>query len=343
LRRRNTGARRPLAPAAGIAIGAPKNTFLVEKNLFAGLMLRETNREEPMKPFNPKTVELGYVALGSTDPTRTIEHYRDILGLRETGREDGATYLSVAGAHHDIVITGTDEKTFVHQGYRLRSDIELSDLVRDLGDAGFEAGVKTDSQPGIARLVEMVGPGGVTFQFFNEMDRHLPAAPIGIAPLRLGHIAIITPEAPRLFRFYEEVLGFHYTDDIGKLAFFGTCNRDHHVINIVGLPESRVHHIAFELRDNAEHVRASDILLRNDLPTLWGPSRHGAGHNVAAYHHDPDKLMVELYTQMDVYVPALGQHEPRPWHDTVPMEPKSWPVDLMTVWGTEFGFDLVAE
>lgn len=204
----------------------------------------------------------------------------------------------------------------------------------------FAGDVKSDSQPGISRLVETIGPGGVKFQFYKEMDRHLPAPPVGVAPLRLGHIVILSPEALDLFKFYREVLGFHYTDDIGKLAFFGTCNRDHHVINVVGLPESRIHHIAFELRDNGEHVRAADVLFRNDNPTIWGPSRHGAGHNVAAYHFDPDQVMIELYTQMDVYVPAIGHFEPRPWHEEYPMAPKSWPLEKMTVWDTEFGFNL---
>ncbi|WP_407495754.1 VOC family protein [Pseudooceanicola sp. MF1-13] len=293
-----------------------------------------------MKPFNPKTVELGYVALGSSDPAKQVAHYRDVLGLKETGSEDGTTYLSVNGAHHDIVLTKTTEKSFVHQGYQLRGDIELNEMAKTLEDAGFKAEIKSDSQPGVAKLVECIAPGGVTFQFYKEIDRKLPTPPVGVAPLRLGHLAIITPEREALFKFYEEVLGFHYTDDIGELAFFMTCNRDHHVVNVLGLPESRIHHIAFELRDNGEHVRAADILSRNGTDTLWGPSRHGAGHNVAAYHHDPDRVMIELYTQMDVYIPALGHFEPRDWHEEYPMVPKSWPLEKMTVWETPFGFNL---
>lgn len=294
-----------------------------------------------MAEFNPKTVGLGYVALGSTDPARAVAHYRDVLGLTETGSEGGATYLSLCGAHHDIVVTRASEKSFVHQGYQLRADIELAAFAKELGAAGFAAQIKSDSQPGVAKLVEIDGPGGVTFQFYKEMERSVaPATPAGIAPLRLGHVAIISPEAAKLFAFYRDVLGFHYTDDIAELAFFLTCNRDHHVVNLVGLPDSRVHHIAFELRDGSDQVRAADILARNGAPTLWGPSRHGAGHNLAGYHHDPDKVMIELYTQMDVYLPALGQHEPRPWHEDYPMVPKSWPLEKMSVWATEFNFNI---
>lgn len=293
------------------------------------------------RPFNPKTVELGYITLGAPDPARTVAHYRDVLGLRETETGDGATYLSVDGAHHNIVVQKADEKAFVHQGYQLRPDIPMEQMVADLKAAGLDAEIKTDSQPGVAKLAECIAPGGVVFQFYHEIRTEAPpAGTAGISPLRLGHLAILSPEADKLRAFYQDVLGFHYTDDIAELAYFYTCNRDHHVVNVVGIPESRIHHIAFELRDGSDHMRAADLLWRANTPVLWGPSRHGAGHNLADYHYDPDKVMIEFYTEMDVYIPAMGLHEPRPWHDVYPMVPKSWGMEDMTIWYTEFGFNL---
>jgi hypothetical protein len=112
------------------------------------------------------------------------------------------------------------------------------------------------------------------------------------------------------------------------------------VINIVKAPESRVHHIAFELRDNSCHAIAADALRKAGLTLLWGPSRHTAGHNVASYHHDPDKVMIEFYTEMDTFIPELGLCEPRPWHEDLPMKPRSWKVNEVNAWGAEFGFNL---
>ncbi len=74
---------------------------------------------------------------------------------------------------------------------------------------------------------------------------------------------------------------------------------------------------------------------------LWGPARHTAGHNVASYHHDPDNVMVELYTEMDTFIPELEMCEPRPWHEHFPMKPRSWEVTEITAWGAEFSFNLV--
>ena len=105
-------------------------------------------------------------------------------------------------------------------------------------------------------------------------------------------------------------------------------------------PASRVHHIAFELRDSSCHVIAADALRVAGVNLLWGPSRHTAGHNVASYHHDPDKVMVEFYTEMDAFVPELGMSEPRPWHEHFPMKPRSWGPTELNAWGADFAFNL---
>jgi len=55
-----------------------------------------------------------------------------------------------------------------------------------------------------------------------------------------------------------------------------------------------------------------DSLRSAGINQLWGPSRHTAGHNIAGYHYDPDRVIVELYTEMDQFIPELGFHEPRP-------------------------------
>ena len=63
-------------------------------------------------------------------------------------------------------------------------------------------------------------------------------------------------------------------------------------------------------------------------------------HNLAGYHHDPDNVLVELYTEMDVFIPELGLHEPRPWHEHFPMKPKSWGFEELNAWGSDFTFNL---
>ncbi len=86
-----------------------------------------------------------------------------------------------------------------------------------------------------------------------------------------------------------------------------------------------MHHIAFQLRDWAQVQHACDHLGRHHIPLLWGPGRHGAGHNIFTYHHDPDQQIVELFTELDMMLDEdLGYFEPRPWHEDFPQRPKVW-------------------
>ena len=71
--------------------------------------------------------------------------------------------------------------------------------------------------------------------------------------------------------------------------------------------------------------KACDHLLRHHIPLLWRPGRHGAGHNIFTYHHDPDEQIVELFTELDIMLDEdLGYFEPRPWHEDFPQRPKVW-------------------
>lgn len=290
----------------------------------------------------PKVFQLGYVALGVNDFAKTRDYYTQTLGTTEIAKEgDGTTYLSAGYQHHDIVLRPTSEKALLHLGYQLNPDTDLKEFAEGVRAFGLPAESKSDSQPGVAELIEVEGPGGNIMQFYGAIETPAPGyKDSGISPLRLGHVAVISPEAKKLIAFYRDFLGFWETDWIGDVANFLTCNYEHHVVNILDAPESRVHHIAFQLHESAHHTRAADCLRTHGIETEWGPSRHTAGHNLAAYHFDPEKTLIELYTDMDVYVPELGICQQRPWHEHFPMKPKHWGLEELSSWGVEFQFDL---
>jgi catechol 2,3-dioxygenase-like lactoylglutathione lyase family enzyme len=299
--------------------------------------------EEAMqRKFDPRVFQLGYVALSTADIERASEHYLEAIGLTQTAKgDDGSVFLSVGYDHHNIVLTPASGKALLCIGFQLKPGIAIAEFAREARALGLAAAIKTDSQPGVPELVEVEGPGGNSFQFYGAMEAPAPGfKKTAVAPLRLGHVAVVSPDGEKLVKFYQEFLGFWYTDDIQGIATFLTCNRDHHVVNIVSAPESRLHHIAFELKDTSYHVVAADNLRAAGINQLWGPSRHTAGHNIAGYHHDPDKVLVELYTEMDQFIPELGFHEPRPWHEHLPMRPKTWKLTELNAWGAEFSFNL---
>ena len=80
-----------------------------------------------------------------------------------------------------------------------------------------------------------------------------------------------------------------------------------------------------------------------NIRILWGPVRHGPGHNVATYHRNPDEHTVELYIELDqLKDEELGYFDPRPWHQEFPLYPKTHgPETLRNYWG--FGSERVVQ
>ena len=92
--------------------------------------------------------------------------------------------------------------------------------------------------------------------------------------------------------------------------------------------------MAFELRDASHMQQACDLLGRRKIPLLWGPVRHGPGHNIATYHRNPDGYLIELFYDMDRMADEeLGYFEPRPWHRDRPQRPKTWIGLPRDIWG----------
>ncbi|MFT2214514.1 VOC family protein [Rhizobium giardinii] len=294
------------------------------------------------KQFAPRVFQLGYVALETPDIPRAKDHYAETIGMTETATgHDGESYLSIGYEHHNIVLRQAKQKAMGHLGFQLNPGTDLKELVSELGAFGLSAQIKSDSQPGIRELVEVEPVPGTTLQLYTDIDAPAPGFKrTGVSPLRLGHVAVISPEGPKLKTFFMDFLGFWFTDTIAGISNFITCNREHHVVNVVSMPDNRVHHIAFQLKGNASHAMACDLLAERGLPVKWGPTRHTAGHNIAGYHYDPDQVLIELYTDMDVFIPELNMCEARPWHGHFPMAPREWKLTELAAWETEFAFSL---
>jgi hypothetical protein len=83
-------------------------------------------------------------------------------------------------------------------------------------------------------------------------------------------------------------------------------------VNFLTGKKTQMHHIAFEVKDFAQIQNACELFGQKSIPIIWGPLRHGPGHNVSTYHHNPDKHVVEFYIELDqMKDEELGYFEPR--------------------------------
>ena len=213
---------------------------------------------------------------------------------------------------------------------------EPAGVIRRLESHGLPAELRTDDQPGIGRLVRTINPDGVAIDLFSEFQfGDIPPGGRGIDPHKLSHVAALCPDIGKTMSFYTDVLGFRFSDAIGDVFYFLRCGSDHHTINLLAGDRAALQHVAFAVADMGHIGRTCDVLARGGIETLWGPVRHGAGHNLAVYHRDPEGQIVEFCAALDVMSnEALGFFDPRPWHADRPQRPKVWdPREGAVVWG----------
>ena len=291
----------------------------------------------------PSVFRLAFVDFATPSVEEALSYYSDTLGLNLVARDGSTAYLSLGLDHHNLSLREAARPALSAIGLQCGPDQDLDDLADRLSTLGLRPSLKRDARPGVPRLLEIAGIGGHTFQIVDSMDTPGPGfGRGGVGPVRLGHVAIASGDAPRIVAFLRDGLGFSTTDWFDELATFLTCNRDHHVINVISAPVSTLHHLAFELDGRDHQFRAADLLASRGIPTLWGPARHTAGHNAASYHHGADQALIELYNDMDIFLPELGYVEPRPWHGDLPQRPKRWSLTAMSRWDTRYEFDLAA-
>ncbi|MCL6452065.1 MAG: VOC family protein [Alicyclobacillus sp.] len=289
-----------------------------------------------------KVFRLAFVHFDTTDVDRLVRYYTDVLGLSVTRQDGDAAYVSTSIDHHNLLVTRAAEAGVRGFGLQLAPGISVEDAAAELGRLGLTHEVQEHPTPGIPSWVQFRDLDGYTVYLFSEMEmvgRGFGAR--GVCPNKVGHLSLRVRDAKQSVEFYKS-FGFINTDWIEDFFGFMTCNRDHHVLNFCTSDRKALHHVAFELRDYSHLVRSMDDLGRHQIPVLWGPSRHGAGHNIATYHRDPDGNMVELFTDADVFIPELNMFEPRPWHEQFPQRPRVWGTDeCITRWGTAFEQSLV--
>ena len=132
------------------------------------------------RSFNPKVFQLGYVGLGCTDLEKNAAHYLNNVGLSETAKgQDGEIYLSVGYEHHNVILKKTGRKSLLSLGYQLKPNIEIATFIKDLRDLGLRPETKSDSQPGIASLIEVEIVSGHVLQFYSHIEAPSPGFKAG--------------------------------------------------------------------------------------------------------------------------------------------------------------------
>ena len=282
-----------------------------------------------------KVKRVRHTALVTSDLDRQVEYYQSVIGLGVVHRDSQRVCLADDSDQLTMVLERAADNHLGAIAFEIAPNSEFGELQRSLSNLGIRSEIRSDSLPGLPRTLTFNDPDGHRIELFSEWQFCKPIEPIrGLAVNKLGHVALRAPDPQASAQFFQDVLGFRVSDRIEENFVFMRCGFEHHSMNFARGVDGRLHHLAFELRDASHMHQACDLLGRRGIPILWGPVRHGPGHNVAIYHRNPDGYLIELFYDMDLLVDEeLGYFEPRPWHRDRPQRPKTWVGLPRDVWG----------
>lgn len=284
-----------------------------------------------------KVSAIAHATFETPDLERMSDYYQHVLGLAVVERAGNAAYLACPLDYHSVVLKAGRDARCSQITFQVPRDIDLNDAAKILSSDGLSAKIATDSEPSAPATLSFDGPDGIRVGLISERTVPQGRSPVdGIGPRKLGHIAFKVDDVQGSVDFFVKILGFRVSDWMGDFFAFLRCGPDHHTLNVLHGKANKMHHIAFEARD-WEHIRtACDFLGKQKIPLIWGPGRHGVGHNIFIYHLTPDGQIMELYTDLDQMTDeASGAFDPRPWHEDNPQRPKVWQPgpSASNIWG----------
>lgn len=284
-----------------------------------------------------KVNRIVYAAFETPDLAGQIDHYTKIMGLTLVEKDGDTAYLSAGGDHHTVILRKGSEAKCDAIGFQLPPGTDLGDYDTQIKAHGLATERRSDAQPNIRDALIFDDSKGTKIETFVEAEpANIGFQPSGISPNKLGHVAFNSTDVQATVKFYTDVLGFKVSDWMGDFFAFLRCGPDHHSINLVQGAKTKMHHIAFELRDWT-HIRdACDWLAHDRIPLVWGPVRHGIGHNISTYHRNADGQIIELFCELDRVNEDLEVYEPRRVHQELPQKGKVWEdIQLAAnMWGT---------
>jgi catechol 2,3-dioxygenase len=268
----------------------------------------------------------GHAQIRVLDIEEGVRHYRDVLGLVETGRDaQGRVYLKCWDErdHSSVILREADRAGIDFFAFKVLDKATLNKLEGDLQAYG----VSTERIPAGELLetgerVRFEIPSGHKIELYAEKTavgnglQVLNPAPWtkasenGIAPVRLDHCLLYGPNVAAVQKLFTEVLGFYLVervltpDGAGNVAIWLSCSHKVHDIAFVEHAEpGKLHHLSFLLESWDEVLRAADIMSMNNVPIDIGPTRHGITRGCTIYAWDPSGNRFETF---------MGGYQPYP-------------------------------
>jgi len=179
-----------------------------------------------------KAIKLGFLGLNAVRIDEMRHHFGQVIGLDTSEQAGGETYFACGNENVAFSLHRSDEPGYKYLGFQVAGEGRLDDVLAALRESGIPAAQKSDVLPGVPSAVEINDVDGHRILLYRESARAPLNAPArGIAPEKLGHVALFSGDPGKSLDFFCQNLGFRWSDWLADILVFLRCNADHHALN----------------------------------------------------------------------------------------------------------------
>ncbi|OYN98616.1 catechol 2,3-dioxygenase [Propionibacteriaceae bacterium ES.041] len=253
-------------------------------------------------------LRLGYVHARVTDMDEAKQHYERTLGMKSQGDVDGKAYFKGWDEwdHHSLVLE-EGGVGLVKLGYKVDKSTDIDDIEKKAQKFGaITERMSKGENHEVGDGIRIISPSDHVIEIYQEMTEVsnevgfinpevFPRELVGVGVPAVDH-ALITAEDPALAeKFFGEVLDFFPTervqtsleDDHQLAGTWMSASQKVHDIAIIGGPQAKLHHFAFQLDDWSKVGRAASLFSMDDVSVDIGPTQHGITRGTTVYFFDP--------------------------------------------------------
>ncbi|GII90739.1 VOC family protein [Sinosporangium siamense] len=282
---------------------------------------------EPVK--KPKGLGIhrtGHVTLFSPDPAASADFAVRHLGFVHAGHDDdGRHYLAGHGPDAYSLVYAPGEKGLQAISYIVTDAEALEEAAAALAKAGVA--VTRDDRTSRFRQgpsIRFQTPAGHPIELITGLAPDVPVAastrrPTAVpAPIASDHVVMRTVDMDAEIAYASTTLGLmessriQLPDNSPLMAFF-RANKLYHCLALARADVNGLHHVQFTVKDGPAVLEAHEAMTRNDeVEILWGPVRHGPGHNVAIYFRDHVGHIMEFSSEEETILDDEN-YSPQRW------------------------------
>ncbi|MGW4032753.1 VOC family protein [Streptomyces sp. NPDC004838] len=293
--------------------------------------------ESARKPKGLGIHRTGHVALFSPDPAASADFAVRHLGFLHAGHdENGRHYLAGHGPDAYSLVYSPGTKGLEAISYIVPDDTVLDESAAVLAESGIAVTRNDETsefRPGPS--LRFKTPAGHPIEL---RVGHAPEVPVAAstrrptavpAPIASDHVVVRTVDMEGEIEYAKTTLGLmessriQLPDETPLMAFF-RGGRLYHCLALSKAEVNGLHHVQFTVKDRSAVLEAAEAFAKDDdVEVVWGPVRHGPGHNIAVYFRDYTGHFFEFSSEEEIILDDEN-YSPLRWSGGDPRAADEW-------------------